>query len=303
VVPTRPLADALQLEPNATCLEHERLSERVARWLQRDHVDEGVQVLVRGSADDAHTVSFVIVRTTADGKTDRAQRTMSDAPADCDQLHSALALSIALAIDANPGEATDPLPDDEALLAGPPEPAYFAFGAAALAHASSGLLTDIAPAVSLRAHLAFVPWLELRVGALGSLLAGQSMPSRIGTRIEGSFDVGLAVGRLDACGVHVLEQLRLLACVGALGGFFGTRGTGFSAGSFIQNRAYVAVLGSFELQAELGSVVALAAAVDLVFPFGDRQIRVVGPDLDVVGERSPGPVAVLVGVGPVFRFF
>ncbi len=302
-VPTIPLEDALELDANATCLERGMLLERVARWLQRDHVDEGVRVHVRGSANDPQAVSFVIERRTAEGKPERAERTMADAPTDCDQLHSALALSIALAIDANPGEAETPLPDDEALLAGPPEPAYFALGAAIFAHASSGLLTDVAPALSFRVQVAFVPWLELRLGGLGSLLGGQTMPSRIGTRIEGTFDVGVAAGRLDVCGVHSLEQLRLLACAGALGGDFATRGTGFSAGSFVQNRLWLAALAGFELQAELGSVVSLAAAVDLVIPLGERQIRVVGPDLEVVGERSPGPVAVLVGVGPVFRFF
>ena len=302
-VPQRPLDEALTLEANATCLERDKLLERVARWLQREHVDEGVEVLVRGSASDAHEVSFVIVRTTAQGKPDRAQRTMADAPADCDQLHSALALSIALAIDANPGEAGEPLPDDEALLAGPPEPAYFALGGALFVHASSGLLTDLAPALSLRVHVAFVPWLELRLGGLGSVLSGQTMPSRIGTRIKGTFDVGVVLGRLDVCGVHSLEQLRLAACAGGVMGTFGTRGDGFTADSFVQNRLYAAALVGFELQAELASVVALAAGVDLVIPFSDRQIRVVGPDLSVVGERSPGPVAVLVGVGPVFRFF
>jgi len=302
-VPTIPLDEALTLEANATCLDRDKLLERVGRWLQRERVDQGVRVRVRGSRDDPHAVSFVIERGTADGKRERAERTMADAPADCDQLHSALALSIALAIDANPGEAEAPLPDDEALLAGPPEPAYFALGAAVFAHASSGLLTDVAPALSFRVQVAFVPWLELRLGGIGSLLGGQTMPSRIGTRIDGTFDVGVAAGRLDVCGAHALEQLRLLACVGALGGDFATRGAGFSAGSFVQNRLWLAGLAGFELQAELGSVVSLAAAVDLIIPLGQRQIRVVGPDLEVVGERSPGPVAVLVGVGPVFRFF
>jgi hypothetical protein len=302
-VPQIPLEDALELDANATCLERDKLLERVARWLQRDHVDQGVRVHVRGSANDPQEVSFVIERRTREGKPERAERTMADAPTDCDQLHSALALSIALAIDANPGEAETPLPDDEALLAGPPEPAYFALGAAIFAHASSGLLTDVAPALSFRVQVAFVPWLELRLGGLGSLLGGQTMPSRVGTRIEGTFDIGVAAGRLDVCGVHTLEQLRLLACAGVLGGDFATRGTGFSAGSFVQNRLWLGALAGFELQAELGSVVSLAAAVDLVIPFGERQIRVVGPDLQVVGERSPGPVAVLVGVGPVFRFF
>jgi hypothetical protein len=302
-VPTRALRDALTLEAHATCLERDRLVERVARWLQRDQVDEGVEVRVRGSADDPNTVSFSIVRVSADGMKDRAERTMADAPADCDQLHSALALSIALAIDANPGEGGEPLPDDEALLAGPEEPAYFALGAAVIAHASSGFLTDLAPALSLRAYVAFVPWLELRAGGLGSLLSGQSMPSRIGTRIEGSFDIGVLAGRLDVCGVHGLEQLRLVACAGGLVGTFVTRGSGFSADSFAQNRVYAAALVGFELQAELSRVVALAADVDLVIPLGNRQIRVVGPMLEVVGERTTGPVAVLVGVGPVFRFF
>lgn len=301
VIPTKPLSEALVLEANASCLDHDKLVSRVGHWLQREQVDATVHITVRGDATNPQLVAFVIER--ADGE--HSKRTINDAPADCDQLHAALGLSIALAIDANPGEgeADAPLPDDDALLAGKPEPAYFALGAAVFGHATSGLLTDVAPALSVRAHVAFVRWLELRLGAIGTLMGGQTVPSRVGTRLEGSFQVGIVAGRVDACAAHTLAQLRLLACAGGLVGDFGTRGEGFSAGAFTVNRLWTAALGGFELQAELGPWLALGAAVDVVVPLGQQRIVVVGPNLEVVGERTLSPVAVLVGVGPIFRFF
>jgi hypothetical protein len=276
---------------------------RVARWLERDHVDERISVHVLGGNSDANEVAFAITFE----KQHRAERKIDDAPEDCDQFHSALALSIALAIDATLMDAqraheTEPdVPSDEELLAeDDPTPAYFRLALGAFAHATSGLLTDLAPAASARIELGFVRWLDLRAGALASRVGDQRLPG-----VDGRFDVDLIAGRVDGCALYGVTQLRLLACAGGMAGSFRTRGEAFSARSFTQPELWLALVGGVELQAEITSWFALGVAVDLAVPLQRRDIDVRGPDGKPIArsERQLTAVGVVVGAGPVFRIF
>lgn len=295
--PSRPLDEAVAFDAGATCLDRSRLVRRVARWLQSDRVDANLKVEIHGDPHDPRKVVFIIDR----GHDERGVRSIDDGPADCDQLHAALALSIALAIDANlgmGGELPPDLPDDEALLAGKPQPRYFKLGAALMLHATSGLLTSISAGASVRIEAGFMPWLDLRLGAFGSTVDGQRIPQVT----PGAFSAGLVVGRADVCLAHALAKLRLLACAGGMGGVFRADGTGFSFSSSVDNRAYGAAVGGFELQAELARWLAIGAAVDLVVPFATRHIQVVDAQMRTSAERTLTSVAVLVGAGPVLRF-
>jgi hypothetical protein len=297
-VPSRPLDEALVLEPGATCLERERLVRRVERWLQRDRVDATLRVEVHGDRTDRHRIVFVIDR----GEGDRALRTIDDGPPDCDQLHAALALSIALAIDANLGFGSEPvpeLPDDDALVAGKETPRYLKLGAALMLHATSGLLTDVSAGASARLELGFMQWLDLRLGAFGSTVDGQTIPDVS----PGTFAARLLAGRADGCLAHPIGKLRLMACAGGMAGVFVAEGHGFAGDPGTAHKPWAALVGGFELQAELARWLALAVAVDLVVPFGTRRIQV----FDALGNpsrpRTLTSVAVLVGAGPVLRFF
>jgi hypothetical protein len=279
------------------------LARRVARWLEREQVDARIRVEVRGRADRANAVSFAI---TYDGR-HRTERHIHDGPADCDQFHSALALSIALAIDATLLDAQraqlpkEDVPSDEELVAvEPPEPSYFRLALGVFAHASSGLLTDLSPAGSARIEVGLVKWLDLRAGALASWVGDQRLPG-----VDGHYDVRLIAGRLDGCVLYTLRQLRLLACGGALGGTFRTQGREFSARSITQTEPWWAVVGSLELQAEISTWLALAVSVDMVVPVQTRRIVALGPDEEPLepGDRTLTAVGVLAGAGPVFRFF
>jgi hypothetical protein len=253
---------------------------------------------VHGDRDDEHKVVFVIDR----GGGERALRTIDDAPPDCDQLHAALALSIALAIDANLGLGGGPapdLPEDDALLAGPPRPRYFKLGAALMLHATSGLLTDVSAGASARGEVGFMPWLDLRLGAFGSTIDGQTIPDVS----PGTFSARLLAGRADGCLAHALGKLRLMACAGAMAGAFAAEGSGFIGGGGTDHEVWAALVGGFELQAELVPWLALGAAVDLVVPFGTRRIQVRDALWNPTRPRTLTSVAVLVGVGPVLRFF
>jgi hypothetical protein len=304
VVPLRPVAEALVLQPGATCLEHDTLAERVGRWLRRDAIDARIRVSVRGDAVAKNRVSFTIER-----GAERAERAIADAPIDCDQLHSAIALSIALAIDASLGQGavqeTGPeLPADEQLLAPvekapPPGPPYIRLALGLFAHATSGVLTEPSWGASGRLELGFVPWLDVRLSGFGAALDKQVLRGAD----EGSFGVALFAGRLDGCAVVTpTAELRALACLGALGGALHTRGHGF-APEQSEDRLWVAVVGGIEAQAQLARFFALAASVDLLVPLARHRIQVFDAQGVVAGERVLTPVGVLIGVGPVLRFF
>jgi hypothetical protein len=303
-VPIRPLAQAIAVDPGATCLQADKLVRRIARWLQREVVDARIRVEVHGDRAEKNRVAFVIDR----GGGDRAERTISDAPEDCDQLHSALALSIALAIDASsqgPGAAAlrpADLPSDEELLAKPvkPEPPYLRLGMAVFVHATAGLLTDTSAAGSARLELGFLRWLDLRLGAFATQVDGQTLRP---PGVDGTFYAALIVGRFDACAVRsVSNGLRVLACAGAAAGSLRTRGHQFVT-ERTESRFWSAALGGIEAQAQLVSWLALAASVDLTVPLARHRIQALGPRGELVGERLLTSVAVLIGAGPVFRFF
>jgi hypothetical protein len=298
--PLRALQQAVTVEPGATCLEAGKLVGRVARWLRRDTIDERIFVQVRGDVTRKDRVSFVIDR----GGGDRAERTIEDAPEDCDQLHSALALSIALAIDANSvgaGQWKSELPEDAQLLEKPepPQPPYFRFALGLFGHATAGLLTDTSAAVSGRIEVGFLRWLDLRLGVFATAVGRQTLRPEGAT---GTFDIKLIAGRSEACGVYAVGRLRMLACAGAALGSLSTRGRNFFP-ELSETRFWSAALGSIEAQAELWSWLALAASVDLTVPLAKHRIQAVGPQRELVGERLLTPVAVLVGAGLVVRFF
>jgi hypothetical protein len=306
-VPVRPLAEAVELEPGETCLERDVLTRRVARWLERDTVDERIRIEVRGGA--MNSVKFTIHV----GEGHKAERAIHDASLDCDQLHSALALSIALAIDAALMDAEraraggEALPSDDELLEVGAEGAggrsgsgYFKLALGVLGHATSGLLTDVAFGASLRIEIGLLRWLDLRAGVFGSALDDQTLPG-----IPGRFSVDLIAGRLEACVSHDLRQLRLSLCSGGLLGSFRTRGEGFSGDSFTQSEPWAALSAGVELQAQLTGWLSLAAGADAVVPLHRRAIVVLDPESMPLTsrEREVPPLALVVAVGPVFRLF
>ena len=85
----------LTLDSGATCLERKRLISRIIRWRETEDVDATLRVQVWVIPKVATRVFFSVAR---DG-VNPAERTLANAPSDCDELHSAVALSIAIAID------------------------------------------------------------------------------------------------------------------------------------------------------------------------------------------------------------
>lgn len=305
--PTHALSEAVTLDSGATCLDADTLVRRVARWLGRDQVEIPIRVNVRGSAARANSVSFVIDR----GADDRAERTIFDGPTDCDQLHSAVALSIALAIDATDPNAergaptSEELPDDETLLQTPKkaEPPYFRLAVGLFGLATSGVLTDVAGAGAVRAELGLVRWLDLRAAALTMAVGDQPIGGvALGTAW---FEASLTGGHFEACpAFNVAPKFRALACAGTMAGAFRTVGHGSAISSSTHASLWLSVTGGFEAQAELSSRLALAVAVDLAVPLIGHRIQLQAADGSRAGQpRVLLPVGILIGVGLVFRIF
>jgi hypothetical protein len=295
---TRPLAEAIRVDAGASCLDPDTLLRRVARWLGKDRVADEIRVEVHGGEHTQSEPWFAIER----GEGERSERRLQNAPIDCDQLHSALALSIALAIDASvrgeataepPGEAEEPV--EEAT------PPYFRCALGALVEAASNVVsfTGVAPAATVRVELGFARWLDLRVGASASRLGDQELAQG-----EGSFTAELVAGRIDVCPVLAFPQLRVLACADGLVGAFRTVGYHFSGGSSTQTEPYYALGGSLELQAEVLSWLGFAASVEIVVPLQRRSIALFAADgQSVAYQETLDPIGLLIGAGPVFRFF
>jgi hypothetical protein len=300
-VPRHSLLTAIEVEPGATCLAADKLIRRVERWLNQTKVDARIRVHVRGDDSDATEVQFSIDR--GDGQPPAVRR-IDDAPADCEQLHSALALSIALAIDASilGGE----VPEDDTWLEeeeGPPpaeEPAYLRVALGVLGQLSTGLVTsDLALGAAGRLELGFVPWLDLRVGAVFSSAGGQRVEA-----VPGTYDASIVAGRLDLCAAYApAEVLRLLACTSGVIGEFRTSGHDYTE-SKDQDSLWTAAGGGLEAQALILDRLALALSADLLIPFARRTIRVLDTaDMTTVAQRELTSVGVVIGVGAVFRVF
>jgi hypothetical protein len=91
----RTLADALVVEPGATCLARETMLEHIRSWRDRDQVDRGIAVRVRGSSKDPHALEFVVWF----GDEIVIERSFDDAPDSCADLHAVVGLAIAIALD------------------------------------------------------------------------------------------------------------------------------------------------------------------------------------------------------------
>jgi hypothetical protein len=297
------LLTAIDVEPGATCLAADKLIRRVERWLNQTKVDARIRVHVRGDESEATKVVFSIDR--GDGQPPAVRR-IDDAPAECEQLHSALALSIALAIDASilGGDGPIELPDDEELLGSEQpsetEPEYLRVAAAVLGQLNTGLLTsDIALGAAVRIEVGFMPWLDLRVGGLFATAGGQ----RVGG-IPGTYDASLLAARGDVCGATApAEGFRFLACGSYVLGEFRTVGHAYTGSSDEASSLWSAGGGGVEVQAEPIDRLAFALSVDLLIPFARRTILVLDRARQPVASRDLSSVGVVIGLGAVFRVF
>lgn len=239
------VADALHVDPGATCLEHDRLTEQVVGWLERDELDPRLTIVVEGDPIEVRTLHFTL----HDRGQEIARRDFAPGPSRCEDLHSVVALAIALAVDATVLESVGITEPEEEVVPEPPEPEP------SPPEPTAPVATPAPPPPSPGLDLEPRPrgW-QLRARARGLVTFGAPPP--VGGGGELGLEVGwrnivdlqaglwattagpqpiedstllitLVAGRVDVCGGPRIRRLRPRVCGGVLGGSALAEGRGF----------------------------------------------------------------------------
>lgn len=295
------LAEAISVEPGATCLDHDDLVQQVRMWVGRDQIDDRVRIVVRGDAQKTDQVWFGIEH---DGEL-AASRTFDRAPHRCGNLHAAVSLAVAIAIDATilqeiapapPAAAQAPAPDPPTPPAGttaPPQREPTRVGGALEGSILGGMPGRIGGGGLLAIELGPAPFLDIRLAGLAA-----------GTReslAAGSVVLVLAAARFDLCPVRTFGAARLRLCVGVASGALHARGRGFEAPRST-SVPWLAVVGGFGVQVPADRRVALGISLDAYVPVVRPTVTVGEPGAAPLASRPMPPVAGSLGIGPVVRF-
>lgn len=288
---THPLSEAITVDPGATCLDGLAVVQHVRKWLDRDEVDQQVHVLVEGDRKVPDKVHFTI--DLEDGYPNRS--TFESATDTCTEFHSALGLSIAMAINATLVEP--PLSD---MGLGPAERQRTQFSVQTLG--TFGIINGFAAGLSGRFE-SFYEWIALRAGMLFVYADNQD----IDQDLQNSFDVILIAGRVDLCGGgEPTSAIRLSACAGVTAGPFSTKGK--DGGKVIESESntkpWAAVIMGTEVSFELTDSIGIVLSVDLLRTWWERTIRVQQEDSVEDSIKDPSldisNWGVSIGLGPIF---
>jgi hypothetical protein len=226
---TRALSEALEVS-DGPCIEQERLAVLTASWLGYDRIDARLQIAVELRGDDA--IAFEL-RNAGEVKVERDM----PAPENCADRHAALALAIAMAIDASvfaaavpeiPAAPTvaEPATDGETpeLRARerptPPPAPRVRVDVFAGALAGFELLPGIAFGGRAGVSIGATSWLDIDIEALA--VGGLPFELRPG-RVQPT----LAGGAVGACPNRRWSRFQLRLCVAMAGGAVVARGRGF----------------------------------------------------------------------------
>ncbi|MEM9456107.1 MAG: hypothetical protein AAGF11_18135 [Myxococcota bacterium] len=314
------VADALSLDPGATCLEHDRLTEQVVSWLERDQIDPRLSVVVEGNPTEAHTVHITLW---THGKV-IAERVFAPGPHRCEDLHAVVSLAIAHALDATVLESVgSSAPDAEAIEPPPPQPPVesareVVTPATPTSEPNPGPGPDLTPrpspwdwrlhggamvtigaprpiggGVQLGIELGWRDRIDVQVGGL--VMSAGRQPVE-----EGTIDITLMAGRADVCTGFRVERVRPRLCGGFLAGSAYGRARGYYR-DFETVVRWVAVPIGGDVRVDLTRRLAFSFDVDglitLINPIFDME-----EELQVRKLRDLPPFAVTFGVGLVVGF-
>lgn len=285
----RPLADALELQPGATCLSRDALTSQIAAWLGKDTIDRDLSVRVAASAHDAREVWFELRR----GELLLASRRFSPAPAGCAPLEAVLALAIAMALEVS-------LRDELLVsLGGGPAPARLQTSLATLAELGLGLLpgTSAGGAVrlGLRVHrlvaLRFEGWVHT---SQNEALRGAPVPLEL--------EAWLAGVRAAACLLVPLTRALVVNACGGLGaGSLRITGAG-DPGARAARLPWAGVAAAAELSVTLSEHWSLDTGASLEVPLGQRRYGLRHADGTVATSEPLPRVAATLRAGPAYYF-
>jgi len=289
---THSLSEAISIEPGMTCLKKTTLVRYVEEWLERSQIDRRIRVEVEGSKSNADRAMFIVY------KGDKfPNRSYFDSTADyCGEFHSALGLSIAMAISAT---FIEPQPKE-----GPSEPHYDQSSLVSLMLLGSyALLPGVAPGAEAYFE-SWYSWLGLRAGVLGFFALEQS----ISEKTDGKYDATLIAGYVDLCSrASFYDALRFAVCAGVAGGQFRTEGIK-EKDSDMRTEArtfpWAAPSVGGDLALKLLDSLEVAVSVDVFVALWSRTIRItqtIDSKESSVDEQNLPQLGVTIGFGPVFH--
>jgi hypothetical protein len=312
----RAIVGALAVGPSS-CIDRETLARGISTWLGRPTIDGRIAIAVREGPDG------VIYSVTRDGAR-IGERTMHVVGASCADVHAAVSLGIAIAIDAtlleslgiapapsSPTSATRTAPNDAAaprgfVAAQPPrlradlpvmheEKRDHVIAAGAQGLVLVGVLPKVTLGVAPFVDVTLIRAFDLRASGLVSTTADVAVR-------EGSASVGLVAGRLDACAALRAGAARLRGCVGAAAGAVSAEGTGYPD-SYSTTAAWIGPAVRFDGRWSFGSVFGLVLSLDGFIPGVKPRLDVLAPDGSVSESRTFPLAGVVLGLGPSISFW
>ena len=272
-----PLADVVQMPTLSPCFDRIALTAAIERWLERSTVDARLRVLVYV---DEGIPSFSIRL----GDEPPLVRRFEESPQDCESERDALALSIALAIDAiapASQKAREPVWTlDLGALATTPWTERVNFGGAL--------------ALGLRIGKHFEP----QLGASFSLANDQSIEGAP----TGRLDTRLILARASGCfTTPIFDTARALACGGVTVGPSTLSASGLQDARSETNLFWAAA-GTLEIRFRIAGQLGLHLAADVLASLRRGTTRIDGADGQAVSVETLPPVIGVFRLGPAAFF-
>ncbi len=270
--------EAIDLAVLSPCFDRQSLADEVARWLERGTVDGRVHVTIRQIDGD---LGFVI----RFGDQEPLVRRFPELPRDCPGELRAVALSIALAVDAITPKG-----------AGFEPARRFRLSAQSVLTTPAPEHPGIGGAVGLRIHVA--DWFSPQIGVLAAVAPSQSVSADSAARFDAWWTLVQAAGCAETGASRVV---RLGACLGVLGGAATVVARGIPDDR-TESAVYGAVAGSATLLVRLADTVGLDVAADALLPFRPGRVRVLDASGRVAASRDLPRFAGMLRIGPAFLF-
>jgi hypothetical protein len=281
----RAVVDAIAVRGGGSCIDRDELGEHVHAWLEREHIDAelGVVLDLRASAD--RQAAHLVLR-----RDDRvlAERTFPRLPSECSRAVAALGLAIALAVDAT-------ILDELTAASVAPAPSRFGASATIEGAALAGVLGRPSAGLLLGVEL------RGRGDVAARLAIGTTTRAQLSVG-SGAAEVGLSVGRAELCrGAPWGGEWALRGCAGMAAGVARAEGQGFAQTS-TANMAWFAPTAGVALVYHLRPPAALTFGADLMAVLVRPRLQVHDREGGVVAQRSLPSMGAGLSVGAAWEF-
>lgn len=296
------LDEALEVVENR-CMTEGELSANVRLWLGRPSVDRRIRIVVDQLDEDS--LRFVLSR---DGKPS-AERRFHTADVSCVDLRAAVALAIALAIDATVMQAIlEPLPATPGPPAPRPRPAPARPPAPRPppppAPAEERVMLEVEAQVLVLVGVLPEPALGASIGAAAPLgdswhlrASGWGTAARSVSVGAGRSETAMVAGQASLC----LDDSSLRACAGAAAGRWSAEGRGFDRDR-TTNLPWAALVADLGVSLPLAELVAASARIHGYFPVVRPVLEERDPRGQVLSTREPPPAGLGLSAGLAVGF-